>query len=247
VCSMRRNQCGENIIKRQPCRAFNGHATAFAINRRAPRQLSLPMPVPAEKRDPFGYAGPCFSAPEIKRRQTHRADATKGPEDNGHSRLSEPPLTAFTLYKFAHILGIILLLGNITVTAVWKVFADRTRNASIVSFGQRMVTGTDFGLTVPGIVLTIVGGYGAMYEARYDFPGPAWLLWSQLSFIAAGIIWLGLLIPIQVKQARMAHAFAGAAEVPEEYRRLARLWLIWGLIATVPLISALYFMIEKPG
>lgn len=156
-------------------------------------------------------------------------------------------MTAFTLYKFAHILGIILLLGNITVTAVWKVFADRTRNASIVSFGQRMVTGTDFGLTVPGIVLTIVGGYGAMYEARYDFPGPDWLLWSQLSFIAAGIIWLGLLIPIQVKQARMAHAFAGAAEVPEEYRRLARLWLFWGLIATVPLISALYFMIEKPG
>jgi len=154
---------------------------------------------------------------------------------------------AFSVYKFAHIAGIILLLGNITVTAVWKVFADRTRDAAIVAFGQRMVTGTDFGLTLPGIVLTIVGGYGAMYEASYDFPGPAWLVWSQLCFVAAGVVWLGVLIPIQVRQARMARQFASAAQVPAEYRALARRWLVWGLVATVPLVSALYFMIDKPG
>jgi|TARA_Y100000296_G_scaffold85710_1_gene122583 uncharacterized membrane protein len=156
-------------------------------------------------------------------------------------------MTAFSIYKFAHVLGVILLLGNITVTAVWKVFADRTRSAGIIGFGQRMVTGTDFGLTVPGIVLTIVGGYGAMYEARYDFPGPAWLLWSQISFVAAGVIWLGLLIPIQIRQARMARAFQNGGEVPEAYRTLARRWLFWGLVATVPLVAALYFMLDKPG
>lgn len=156
-------------------------------------------------------------------------------------------MTAFSIYKFAHVLGVILLLGNITVTAVWKVFADRTHSASIIGFGQRMVTGTDFGLTVPGIVLTIVGGYGAMYEARYDFPGPAWLFWSQISFVAAGVIWLGILIPIQIRQARMARGFENAGEVPEAYRMLARRWLFWGLVATVPLVAALYFMLDKPG
>lgn len=156
-------------------------------------------------------------------------------------------MIAFSVFKFAHIVGIVLLLGNITVTAVWKVFADRTRNAAIVAFGQRMVTGTDFGLTLPGIVLTIIGGYGAMYEASYDFPGPGWLVWSQLCFVAAGVLWLGVLIPIQVRQARMARQFANATQVPDEYRALARRWLVWGLIATVPLVSALYFMIDKPG
>ncbi|MGY6551526.1 MAG: DUF2269 family protein [Erythrobacter sp.] len=156
-------------------------------------------------------------------------------------------MLAYNLFKFAHILGIVLLAGNITVTAVWKVFADRTQDAGIVAFGQRMVTGTDFGLTIPGIVLTMVGGYGAMFEARYGFPGPAWLMWSQVSFIASGLIWLGILVPIQVKQARMARAFADAGAIPAEYRRLARVWLVWGLIATVPLTMALYFMIMKPG
>jgi len=156
-------------------------------------------------------------------------------------------MLAFSLFKFAHIVGIVLLLGNITVTAVWKVFADRTSDTAIIAFGQRMVTGTDFGLTLPGIVLTIIGGYGAMYEARYDFPGPAWLMWSQICFVAAGVIWLGVLIPIQVRQARMARQFASAAQIPVEYRALARRWLAWGLVGTVPLIAALYFMIDKPG
>lgn len=156
-------------------------------------------------------------------------------------------MDAFNLYKFVHILGIILLAGNITVTAVWKVFADRTHNAAIVAFGQRLVTGTDFGLTVPGIVLTIVGGYGAMIEAQYGFPGPSWLLWSQIWFVAAGVIWLFILIPIQIKQARMAREFAEGDAVPAHYRTLARRWIIWGLIATVPLVSALYLMIFKPG
>ncbi|WP_373486955.1 DUF2269 family protein [Blastomonas sp.] len=156
-------------------------------------------------------------------------------------------MTAFDVLKFLHILGIILLLGNITVTAVWKVFADRTKNGTIVAFGQKMVTGTDWGLTVPGIVLTMVGGYGAMYEARYDFPGPGWLVWSQVCFVVAGLVWLGVLIPIQMRQARMARAFTDQTGVSADYRALSRRWLVWGLIATVPLVSALYFMIAKPG
>jgi len=55
-------------------------------------------------------------------------------------------MIAFSAFKFAHILGIVLLLENITITAVWKVVADRTSDAVIIAFGQRMVTATDFGL-----------------------------------------------------------------------------------------------------
>lgn len=153
----------------------------------------------------------------------------------------------YDIYKFLHLLGVILLLGNITVTAIWKVFADRTRDGKIVAYGQRMVTGTDFGVTIPGIALTMIGGYGAMYEARYDFPGPDWLVWSQLSFVAAGVIWLGLLVPMQIRQARIARQFDENTPITDEYRMLSRRWLVWGLVATVPLVAALYFMIAKPG
>lgn len=155
-------------------------------------------------------------------------------------------MTAYYLFKFLHVAGVILLVGNITVTAVWKVFADRTRDPSIVAFGQRMVTGTDLGLTLPGIALTMIGGYGALVEAGYGFPGPGWLIWGQVCFVVAGLIWLGVLVPIQFRQARMADTFKDLDAIPEDYRKLARDWLIWGLIATVPMVAALYFMIAKP-
>ena len=152
----------------------------------------------------------------------------------------------FYTFKYLHYLGIILLAGNITVTAVWKVFADRNGDWRIIAFGQRMVTGTDFGLTIPGIVLTMVGGYGAVWVMGYSLIEPFWLLWSQIMFVAAGIIWLFILVPVQIKQARLASAFTEATGVTEEYRALSRRWITWGLISTVPLCVALWLMVAKP-
>ncbi|MEL6487339.1 MAG: DUF2269 family protein [Pseudomonadota bacterium] len=149
-------------------------------------------------------------------------------------------------FKFLHYLGIILLAGNITVTAVWKVFADRNGNWRIVQFGQRLVTGTDFGLTIPGIALTMIGGYGSLYVMGYSLLEPAWLLWSQIMFVAAGVIWLFILVPIQIRQARLSNSWTGQEGVTEEYRRLSRRWITWGLISTVPLCIVLWLMVVKP-
>ncbi|MEE4536929.1 MAG: DUF2269 domain-containing protein [Erythrobacter sp.] len=150
-------------------------------------------------------------------------------------------------FKFLHYLGIILLAGNITVTAVWKVFADRSDDWRIVAFGQRLVTGTDFGLTIPGIVLTMVGGYGVLFLNGYNLTEPAWLLWSQVLFVVAGLIWLGILVPIQIRQARIAARFDAAGGITAEYRRLSRRWITWGLISTVPLVCVLWLMVAKPA
>ena len=49
----------------------------------------------------------------------------------------------YATFKFLHVLGAIILVGNVTVTAVGKVFADRTHDARVVAFGQRLVTITD--------------------------------------------------------------------------------------------------------
>lgn len=156
-------------------------------------------------------------------------------------------MTDYYIFKFLHYTGVILLVGNITVTAVWKVFANRSQDPVIIAFGQRLVTGTDFGLTIPGIVLTMVGGYGAVWLLGYSLAEPAWLLWSQVLFVLAGLIWLCILVPIQVRQARLARAFAGGGTVSEEYRRLSRRWIGWGLVSTVPLVAVMWLMVAKPG
>ena len=151
----------------------------------------------------------------------------------------------YWIYKFVHIIGVILLIGNVTVTSVWKVFANRTKQVAIVAFAQQLVTLTDWTLTASGIVLTIVGGYGMTWVAKMSLLRIPWLLWSQVLFLASGLIWLFILVPIQVKQARLARRFGDAGSVDAAYRRLSRRWIQWGVAATVPLIAALYLMVAK--
>ncbi len=152
----------------------------------------------------------------------------------------------YAVAKFLHVTGIVMLMGNITATAIWKFFADRTGDARIIAFAQKLVTYTDWSLTFWGILLTIGGGYGAVWAAGLDLIGTGWLFWGQLLFVAAGLIWLGLLVPIQIRQARAAKAFAETGAIPEAYRRDSRNWIIWGLVATVPLVAATWLMVAKP-
>lgn len=153
---------------------------------------------------------------------------------------------AYEIAKFLHITGIVMLMGNITASAIWKVFADGTGDPRVVAFAQRLVTITDWSLTFWGVVLTIIGGYGAVWIAGIDPFGPKWLVWSQILFVVAGLMWLGSLVPIQIRQARTAKGFANGGEIPERYRRDSWRWIIIGLLATMPLVAATWLMIAKP-
>jgi uncharacterized membrane protein len=58
---------------------------------------------------------------------------------------------------------------------------------------------------------------------------------------------MGLIVPIQMKAARLARQFAEGATVPDAYKTLSKRWIFWGLISTVPLLAALWLMIAQPG
>ena len=151
----------------------------------------------------------------------------------------------YDIAKFLHITGVAMLMGNITVTAIWKFFADRDGRPEVLGFAQKLVTYTDWSMTFWGVVLIMGSGYFMAIYANIPLM-EGWLLWSQILFIIAGLIWLGLLVPIQIKQAKMALAFTGE-DVGDAYRTLSRRWIIWGLISTVPLIGATWLMIAKPS
>ncbi|MDO9707275.1 DUF2269 family protein [Paracraurococcus lichenis] len=148
-------------------------------------------------------------------------------------------------FKLLHLLGVVLLIGNVTVTSIWKLYADRTRDVRIIRFAQRLVTITDWFFTFWGIVLLVVGGFGAAGLAGMDPLRDGWLVWSEVQFLLAGLVWLGLLVPIQIRQARLARGFEEGVPIPVEYWRLGRRWIAWGLVATVPLVGAMWSMIAK--
>jgi uncharacterized membrane protein len=145
-----------------------------------------------------------------------------------------------------HILGVVLFLGNLVVTAVWKLLADRTKNPPVVAYGQRLVTVTDIAFTATGAILIIVSGQVMAREFGGVFSGPSWLLWGWSLFVASGAIWLVVLVPIQVMQERLARTFRDGAAIPDRYWKLSRLWAVFGSIATALPLFNLYLMVFKP-
>jgi uncharacterized membrane protein len=145
-----------------------------------------------------------------------------------------------------HILGVVLFLGNIIVTAVWKMLADRTQSPPVVAYAQRLVTTTDVAFTATGAVLIIVPGQVLAEDFGGVFSGPTWLTIGWSLFIASGVIWAAILIPVEVMQARLAREFRDSPTIPDRYWRLSTIWAVFGVIATLLPLANLYFMVFKP-
>ncbi|MBW7851635.1 MAG: DUF2269 domain-containing protein [Rhodospirillales bacterium] len=148
--------------------------------------------------------------------------------------------------KTLHILGVVLFVGNIIVTGWWKTMADRTREPRIVAFAQRQVALTDWVFTFGGIVMVVIGGWGNAYWHGIPLSTP-WLALGQSLFIISGVVWVAVLVPLQIKLGRMARAFATAGGIPDAYWSLSRLWLWFGIVATILPLSVIPVMVLKLG
>ncbi len=145
--------------------------------------------------------------------------------------------------KSLHILGASLFLGNIIVSAFWKVLADRTGNYSVIRFATRLVNVTDTVFTGLGATLLLVTGH--LLAGNYGgILSNDWILWSYILFGVSGVIWIAVLVPIQFKQAHMLR-MSSTEEIPKEYHRLARLWSLAGIFATLFPLPAVYLMVSK--
>ena len=155
-------------------------------------------------------------------------------------------MNTYLLLKSLHILGIILFIGNIIITGWWKFMADRTKNPVIIAFAQHQVTLTDYIFTLGGVLLVLGTGMGNAIFYNMDYFSIKWLAWGYWLFIISGIIWLVILIPVQIKQAKMAKIFAITLKIPENYWRLGNIWYIFGVLATIIPMLNIYWMVFKP-
>ena len=152
---------------------------------------------------------------------------------------------SYDAFKVVHLAGVVIFLGNIIVTGIWKVMADRTGDPRVIAYAQRLVTITDWIFTAGGVVLILIGAYGMVLTAGLD-PTQSWLALGQSLFVASGVIWVAILIPTQIIQARQAREFEKGGAIPESYWRHSRRWMIWGTIATILPLANLYVMVFKP-
>lgn len=148
--------------------------------------------------------------------------------------------------KVVHIFGVVIFLGNIIVTGWWKNMADRTKNPQIIAYAQRQVTLTDFIFTAGGAMILLIAGMTNAYLHDMSY-ATKWLGHGMTIFLASGVIWAAVLIPVQAKQAKMARDFAVSDVIPDSYWKLCTTWNIFGLLATLIPLANLYYMVFKPA
>ena len=88
--------------------------------------------------------------------------------------------------------------------------ADRTKSPEVIAYAQRLVLMTDIAFTATGAGLIAVSG-NMMANNFGGVDGASWLTLGWWLFIASGVIWLTILIPIQLAQTRLARSFRGDA------------------------------------
>ena len=147
--------------------------------------------------------------------------------------------------KTIHLLGVVMFLGNIIITGWWKVMADKTLNPQIIAFAQRQVTLTDFVFTAGGATILFLAGMANVGIHHMEMSAK-WLSQGMLMFTLSGVIWVVVLIPTQIKQARIAKEFAVTGVIPAYYWKLNNRWIVFGVIATLLPLANLYWMVFKP-
>jgi uncharacterized membrane protein len=144
--------------------------------------------------------------------------------------------------KVLHLICACLFLGNVIVSGIWAVLAERTRNHAIIQFSNRVVLITDLVFTFLGSLgvvwtgFSLSGGYGG-------YADHLWIQWSYALLGLSGLIWLFVLVHIQLKQRQLLR---DTDTVCDAYWRLSRIWQISGAVATALPLPIVYFMVNKP-
>lgn len=145
--------------------------------------------------------------------------------------LHHPLLFSYEWHKLLHILGAILLVGNIIITGVRMIMAEQTNNSDVLRFAVRTVNWADVSFTVPVIFLLVTNGdisseqWGGVFHV-------SWIVASLGLFAFSGILWVFLLLRYQNSLISLSISLNQAKHSSEFFAVLHK-WYFWGAVATV--------------
>jgi uncharacterized membrane protein len=144
-----------------------------------------------------------------------------------------------SVWRLMHVLGAVLLLGNVTVTGFWAAFLYAQRDTVPFRPVARAILWTDLIFTVVGGVLLTFSGVQLILARGYPFWGTPWLVKGVGSLAAATLMWLVVLVPDQFRLERL-HARDGAG-----LRRVFLRWSVVGWLSTAILFHGLWVMVRR--
>ncbi len=148
--------------------------------------------------------------------------------------------------KALHVLSVVLFLGNIITGVFWKFHADRVGDLRGRALAIDGIIRSDRWFTLPGVFAIIITGLWMAISAHMPLIGTGWIFWSLILFGISGICFGAFVAPLQKKLLANLNAGLAGTWNESEYRQLSRAWEIWGAVATLTPVGALFLMVLKP-
>lgn len=138
------------------------------------------------------------------------------------------------------VLGTVVMLGNVIITEAWTWMAERTGSHEVLRFAGQALQRADVVFTAPGIFLMVISGRFLVEQVG---EGSTWVLATEVSFIAAGVVWILLLVPMQNRLAVRAQA----GRIDRAFFRTLHRWYAAGITATLLTVLAVGFAVVQPA
>lgn len=151
-------------------------------------------------------------------------------------------LFPYRWHVFLHILGAVLFMGNIIVSALWMVVTEQSGDRAALRVAAGALNWADVVFTAPGIFLLLVNGFILAYAA-WGGLAQSWIVLALALFILSGVVWAVFLIPLQT------HLIALSSQsdaLPVAFFSTLRRWYIGGAVATISPLASLVLMVFKP-
>ena len=153
----------------------------------------------------------------------------------------------YIAFKILHLVAVVIFLGNLITGILWKVSADQSRNPVIIHHTVAGLIRADRWFTIPGVVMILVGGFGAAVVGGLPLVRTRWILAGIVLFTISGIAYMARVVPLQRRMLAVARAGVDTGKMDwSEYGTLTRGWNVWGTIALLAPLLALMAMIAKP-
>jgi uncharacterized membrane protein len=150
--------------------------------------------------------------------------------------------------KVLHVAAVVIFLGNLVTGILWKMHGDQTEDPVIIRHTVAGLIRADRWFTIPGVVLILIGGFGAAMIGGLPLIRTKWILIGIILFTLSGAAYMGRVVPLQRRMLQVARSGVETGQLDwEKYRALTRSWNVWGTIALLAPVLAMIVMIAKPS
>lgn len=149
--------------------------------------------------------------------------------------------------KILHVAAVVIFLGNLVTGILWKMHGDQTKDPVIIRHTMAGLIRADRWFTIPGVVLILIGGFGAALIGGLPLLRTRWILAGIILFAVSGFAYARQVVPLQREMLAVARAGVETGAFDwDKYRVLSRSWNVWGTIALIAPVLAMIGMIAKP-